>query len=276
VDIKVAGPPGKPPYPPVFLSAKLTSFDNTDVTLTWNLSGDDGAGEDDVIAYRIYYGTTYSKYGSGYKLLDTVPAGTTTYTHLDAGDGDLNNYFYFIIAIDFEGLSSWKGQAGKYVRELRGGHKEMISIPLIQSDTSLLEVIKTIEGSYHSLMLYQGPCNKRQWNIYKPGWVRDFHIDHKMGFFIKVLEDDHLIVAGLVPGSTNITLCQDAWNLIGYPSLIPDTVGNVLSSITYKGVKVITKNRPQHMIRLRGIDFMSDGNGYWVKVLATQTLTIYN
>jgi len=263
-----------PPVPPTLTSAVLSGPDNQDVTINWELSGDDGSGEDDVVEYEIYYSTSYAADGSGYTLLATVAPGTTTYTHAGAGDGDPDNYFYYVQAVDGCGQIGWNGQAGKFVRELRGGYKEMVSIPLVQADTSLLEVIKTITGSYHSLMLYQGACNKRQWVVYKPGWVRDFHIDHKMGFFIKVRKNDDLVVAGLVPESTTISLCQGAWNLIGYPSFTPDTVGNVLSSISHKGVKVITMNRPQHMIRLSDSDMMSAGNGYWIKVLTSQTLVI--
>jgi hypothetical protein len=279
VDIRVEGPPEFPPGAPIMMNARLTGTGNKDVTLKWQLSPDDGAGENDVVGYGIYHGTEYVKNGIGYTLLEVVPAGSDTYVHLDAGDGDSSNYFYFVTAIDSSGLSKWNGQAGKYVRSLQGGQKELVSIPLIQNDTDILEVLKTIEGSYDIVHYYKSSDQKDHWKSFKPekpAASKDLlYIDHKMGFKIKMWNDDLLIVAGLVPESTTITL-EPAWNLIGYPSFGAKAVGDALSAIQYTKVEGWTDTPPQHQKIMSDSDMMSVGNGYWVRVKSTQVLTLKN
>jgi len=279
IDIYVIGPPGIPPGPPTLISAVLTGANNEDVTLRWSLSPDDAAGENDVIRYEIYYSTIYAKNGVGYVLLDNVTAGTDIYVHYDAGDGDLNNYFYFVSAVDATGLSSWNGQAGKYVRALKEKLKELVSIPLVQQNTSILEVLKTIEGSYQIVHYYKSSDQSDHWKSFKPDkpWQHNdlLYIDHKIGFWIKMLSDDNLIVAGLVPESTTIVL-ERPWNLIGYPSFAPRTVADALSMIEYTKVEGWTDKPPQHLKIMHDDDIMSAGNGYWVRVHSTQTLIISN
>jgi hypothetical protein len=101
------------------------------------------------------------------------------------------------------------------------------------------------------------------------------YIDHKMGFKIKMLDDDLLIVAGLVPESTTIML-EPSWNLIGYPSFSPKTVRDALSGIEYTKVEGWSDEPPQHQRIMNGDDIMSAGNAYWVRVKTTQFLTFTN
>jgi len=268
-----------PPGAPELLSAVLTGADNKDVTINWALSADDGSGEDDIASYEIYYGTEYANDGAGYVLLDSVPAGTDTYVHDSAGDGDLNNYFYFVQVIDSIGQASWEGQAGKYVRALNGKLKELVSIPLVQQDTSILEVLKTIEGSYQIVHYYKSSDQSDHWKSFKPDkpWQHNdlLYIDHKIAFWIKMLSDDDLAVAGLVPEITILAL-EPSWNFIGYPSFTPRTVADALSAITYTKVEGWTDMPPFHLKIMSDSDMMSDGNGYWVRVHSTQALTILN
>ncbi|MCB4790948.1 MAG: PQQ-binding-like beta-propeller repeat protein [Elusimicrobia bacterium] len=65
------------PLGPSGLAARDTPFDSGgSISLNWTKSGDDGSGNEDVIVYRIYRGTT--PYLLGYYT--QVNAGTTTYT----------------------------------------------------------------------------------------------------------------------------------------------------------------------------------------------------
>jgi hypothetical protein len=275
MDCVVDNPPGAPEL----LSAVLTGTSNEDVTLTWALSGDDGAGENDVTAYEVYYGTDYASDGSGYVLLATLPAGTTAYVHSGAGDGDLSNYFYYVRAVDAIGQTGSEGQAGKYVRALQGGMKELVSIPLVQEDTQILEVLKTIEGSYDIVRYYKSSDQSDHWKSFKPekpDASNDFYyIDHKIGFWIKMWDDDHLVVAGLVPETTTLTL-EPSWNLIGYACFTPKTVADALSGISYTKVQGWSDKPPQHQKNLNDSDIMADGNAFWIRVHSTQTLVLTN
>ncbi len=159
------------------------------------------------------------------------------------------------------------------------GQKELVSIPLVQEDTSILSVLKTIKGSYDIVRYYKSSDQSDHWKSFhakkkKPANDLEF-IDHKMGFWIKMLNDDNLIVAGLVPDSTTMTL-EPSWNLIGYPSFKPRTVADALSGISYTKVEGWCETKPHHLKIMKDSDIMSDGNGYWVRVDSTQILTIYN
>lgn len=54
-----------PPASPVLQSAVLGGVDKKDIVLAWDLSADDGAGEDDVANYAIYHSENYHWGGQG-------------------------------------------------------------------------------------------------------------------------------------------------------------------------------------------------------------------
>ncbi|HLD29727.1 MAG TPA: hypothetical protein VJC03_05250, partial [bacterium] len=71
------------------------------ITLSWDLSPDDGSGENDVEAYYIYHATFVtlaSPAGGHYTLHVTRPGGTTNYTDETVSDG--TEYYYRIEAYD--------------------------------------------------------------------------------------------------------------------------------------------------------------------------------
>lgn len=81
-----------PPQAPSHLSAEDTPFDGGgSITLTWNKSGDDGLGDNDVTGYRVYKST----YDGGYAFLALLAAGTTSYI---AADCAAQTTFYFAVA----------------------------------------------------------------------------------------------------------------------------------------------------------------------------------
>jgi hypothetical protein len=70
--------------PPTNLTIGLSGDNFENVTLNWDLSLDDplsGVGEDDITKYEIYFSRVYDGSKQGYTLLDSVPFGTSTYTH---------------------------------------------------------------------------------------------------------------------------------------------------------------------------------------------------
>jgi hypothetical protein len=88
-------------------------------------------------------------------------------------------------------------------------------------------------------------------------------------------DDDHLIVAGLVPESTTLTL-ESPWNLIGYASFTDKTVADALSGISYTKVQGWSDKPPQHQRNMSDGDIMADGNAFWIRVHSTQTLVLTN
>lgn len=84
-----------PPGPPRSLLAFDTPGDEGgSITLTWNLSVDDGKGANDVVSYEIRRGTD----ASSLKKIAEVPAGTSGYVDTDVID--YSDYFYQVVAHD--------------------------------------------------------------------------------------------------------------------------------------------------------------------------------
>ncbi|MCK4443494.1 MAG: hypothetical protein KAW09_03055, partial [Thermoplasmata archaeon] len=188
------------PGPPGVSDCELTGLGLEDVTIEWSLSPDDGAGDDDVVSYGIYYGTTYSSSGSGYLLLDTISGGVTSYVHVGGGHGDSNTYFYRICAVDaIDQMACDPQQASKFSKHLNSG-MQLMSIPLSLSNTSIPKVFQTVD--FDRIIYYDAMAGKRHnWKTFdtrKP--YSDLkHINNTMAVWIEVNSDSQLSVAGLVP-----------------------------------------------------------------------------
>ncbi len=98
-----------------------------------------------------------------------------------------------------------------------------VSFNLIPLDTSITEIMHSIDGSYDKLMYYEA-ANDR-WRTYVPGRADHYNDiytwDNTMGMWISMFSDDVLTIKGNEPTSTNITL-YPGWNMVGLPSSIAD------------------------------------------------------
>ncbi len=256
-----------PPAPPGVLDCQLAGSGLGDVMIDWILSPDDGAGENDVVSYEIYFGTTYSSNGSGYLLLNTLLPGATSYVHVGAGHGDNNTYFYRICAVDAIGQTSCDQlQASKFSKHLNSG-MTLMSIPLVLSNTNITNVFQTVD--FETVIYYDAMAGKRHnWRTFdtrKP--YKDLEdINHTMAVWIRVKSDSQLSVAGLVPLQTTIHLVV-GWNFVGYPSFIDRTVSDALAGATYQNVETFNPTDPPWFLkRLDDTDLMWAGEGYWIHV----------
>lgn len=258
------------------MSAVLEGSDNENVLISWSLSADDGAGDNDVSHYAIYYSDAYDYDGEGYSYLGEVNKGESSFIHALAGDGDWSNYFYYVQANDTSGNSNRSGQAGKFVRYFEEG-KQIASIPLVQEDTTLEVVLQTLEGSYKHIRYYKSSDQSHHWKSY---WTFKtyrtlFEIDHTMGFWIDIARADYLVVAGLVPEVTYIALGHE-WNFVGYPSFLERRVSNALARIDWMKVQGYNDVPPFHLKQLTGNDIMRACEGYWVWVDLPQVWEVPN
>lgn len=83
-----------PPQPPTGVAAADPGLGGT-VLVTWNLSADDGGGQNDVKEYHIYRATTPTGFTTP---IATVPAGETGYADTSAVDG--TDYYYMVRSFD--------------------------------------------------------------------------------------------------------------------------------------------------------------------------------
>ncbi|MCK4445436.1 MAG: right-handed parallel beta-helix repeat-containing protein, partial [Thermoplasmata archaeon] len=138
--------PKGPPGSPGMIGAELTGLWYEDVTVTWALSSDDGAGQNSVVSYEIYRNTTFDPDGLGYGLLASVPNGTTSYTDMWAGEPDMDSHFYRICALDKFGIESCSGtQASKFTRYIVRG-MNLVSFPVIPANDDSATILQTV---YH-------------------------------------------------------------------------------------------------------------------------------
>ncbi len=202
------------------------TLNETNIQITWTLSPDDATKVDH---YEIYRGTTYDPDGLGYVYIGQVPAGISYYNDTSAGDGNWNNYFYCVSAVDSGGSQTNSStQAGKWVDQLSDPDWDMVSVPLTQSDTTWDVVLQTIDTNYHSVLSHDNNNKEwHQWNENKeaqgyPNTLTD--ITHEQALWVDVSTGDYLVTAGQVPESTQISL-KKGWNYVGYPSMTPRAPG---------------------------------------------------
>ena len=147
----------------------------------------------------------------------------------------------------------------------------LVSLPLIQSDESIDEVLESIDGKWDCVQYYDStdPDHWKSHNIYRPDSLNDLHyLDHRMGFWINITEPNvNLTVRGYIPSSTSINLYA-GWNLVGYPSLNTETVANALWGTGADKVMVCNTSEPYNIKEVGPNYVMKPGEGYWVHVPA--------
>jgi parallel beta-helix repeat protein len=265
-----------PPSPPVMLDAVLSGKDLENVTLTWALSPDDRAGQDVVVEYRIYRNETYDPNGLGYELIASLLNGTSQFIDNLAGEGNPDNYFYIVCAIDeYNRSSCTENQAGKFTRPLVEG-PNLVSIPLIQSDETITTVLQTV--SLDKAWLYDSL--EQEWRTFmksKP-YLGDLgYLDHAIGFWLNVTEDSNLTVAGIVPLRTVIQF-HAGWNLVGFPSFNSTyTIADLKAETGATRVEGFdTSSSPYFLKLLQNGDTLQAEYGYWVKAGSDISWTVGN
>jgi hypothetical protein len=158
----------------------------------------------------------------------------------------------------------------------------LISVPLIQSNTSILEALDDSQGdgitNWSSVKYYSNTGTQVTWKSYNkavpPEQCTLSDIDRKMGLwvYITTLGDGNLTVKGDYGTSTQITL-KTGWNLVGYPAQTTKTVSASLAGTGYDKVEAYNSTSP-YIKTLTGSDTMVPGQGYWVHVTSDATWTI--
>lgn len=261
------------PSPPEITAAVLDGKDLENVTFSWNLSADETNGT--MAGYDVYRGTLYGSGGRDYLLVDTLVNGTSSWTDVGSGEGDAGNYFYAICALSNTNLSSCSAnQAAKFARPASW---PLISIPLIQSNESIEQVLQTVE--YDAAWYYDSFDQEWRWHMPFKGYRRGlWNVDHTMGLWVNYTAGSYVTVAGMVPAQTSIEL-HAGWNLVSFPSFNTSyTVANLKAdtgATRVEGFDDGTPPWPPSRLRVLGSgEVLLAGIGYWVKVEAGITWTV--
>lgn len=260
----------RPPGPPEIVDIAVT--DGVNVTLSWNLSSDDGAGTGDVYAYEISTSEVFDASGAGYQLLDVVLNGTSSYVHAGGG-ADAQTHFYLVVARDFENLTSRSGQAVKFSRILPEG-PNLVSIPLLDGDVPIEDALAGVE--FDMVRAFSG-SGDRPWLLFSPGRAYgDLRwLNSSMAIWINITSPSELVMTGLVPSATTIAF-GSGWNFVGFPSFAVNyTVLMLKSEVPIVRVEGFSgADIPYRLRVLADSDLLLAGNGYWVKAEAAGTITI--
>ena len=250
--------------PPMSSEARLSGKALENITIEWLHSPDDGAGYYSVMRYEIYRGTAYDRDGFGYELLVSLPSRTTSFTDSYAGEGDPTNYSYRVCAIDRNDYTACaEGQAGKFTRPLSKG-PNLISIPVIQSNKSIEQVLQTVE--YDNAWTYDPSIQAWRLHTDERPYLASGKANHTMGIWINVTEDCNLTLAGIVPTQTSVQLYA-GWNLVSFPSFNTTyTVADLKAETGATRVEGYELAPPYFLRVLTDGDVLQAGCGYWVKV----------
>ena len=264
------------------ITATLTSSGNTDPTaatllaaylagpdivLSWVLSADDGAGQDDVARYEVWYGTVYDGAGASYTRLGSSPRGSTTFSHLGAAGPAGVDYFYEVRVVDYAGHSlSSSDQFARLETSFSSG-RYLVSPGLSSQDLDATTVFQTIPWT--TISAYRGG-----------GWVSlhqgrsaygSLRIELGEGVWVDTA-DGSWIRAGLVVTSQQVALHQ-GWNLVGYPILGSRPIGVILGGVPYLSVEGFSQEGPYHLRALTAADSLFFGQGYWIRMRQDAVLT---
>ncbi len=252
------------PSRPLMVDSVLAGRNFENVTILWNRSGDDGAGENDIIGYDIYRSTNYT---GPYEVVGNVPAnGSLVYewTCVDCGEGDPNNYFFYVEANDSVLSRPSPNMVGKFTRPLMQG-PNLVSIPLIRSNESVETVLQTVK--YDKAWSYDSSSQEWKWHMKHKGYRRALlEMNHTMGIWVNVTEDSNFTVAGIVPAQTTIHLYQ-GWNLVSFPSFDATyTVAALKVEIGATRAEGYDFVPPYYLRALGDTEMLLAGEAYWVRV----------
>ena len=254
-----------PPRPPRSPRAGLSGNQWENVTISWDLSVDDGHGFRSVRGYEVLRNSSYDELGREYQQVASLPNGTSVFVDKLAGEGNPANYFYRVCAIDDNNKSACSdGQAHKFTRLLAPG-PNLVSIPLVRFNESIETVLQTVE--YDKAWNYDSSSMEWKWHMTSKGYRRGlWNMNRTMGVWVNVTRDSNLTVAGVVPVQTTIHL-YEGWNLVSFPSFSTSYSVAVLKvEIGVTRVEGYDSSPPHHLRVLGDGEILQAGYGYWVKV----------
>lgn len=145
----------------------------------------------------------------------------------------------------------------------------LISVPAVQTNTSIAAVLSPISGQWQYAMAYNASDPLDAWesnSVSRPDSVDDlWNIDHTKGIWLYVSGACNLSVAGSVPSAASIRLYA-GWNLVGYPSLTPRSAIETLPLDAVDMIAVENRTDPYRISDTSNLASVTlqTGRGYWV------------
>ena len=165
----------------------------------------------------------------------------------------------------------------------------LISLPLDPPDSDPAAVFAPIAGQLARVEAHDACDVADPWKLYDPAdpAASDLTaVTPAMGLWVKVTAATVLPLAGTLPATTDIDLCQ-GWNHIGFPADQPRAPTAVFSSIAGKWQRLFGHDAfdikdpfeffdPAVPAWANDLELMRPGYGYWLLASEATTLTISN
>jgi parallel beta-helix repeat protein len=149
----------------------------------------------------------------------------------------------------------------------------LISIPFIQSDSNLTNVLTSIDGYYDAVQYYDVRDSSDSWKHYhiskQPHLIDFYTIDHFKGFWIHITESDDVPFGyqGTQLTSNQTIILHPGWNMVGYPSLTNHNRTEGLNNLTFNDqVDAIWSYNvtTQKWEKMGESDYFQIGIGYYI------------
>jgi hypothetical protein len=253
------GDVGPPPAPPGNVSARLEGPGRKDVRVSWTASPDDGALD----GYEILVAPTYNGSRLGYSPLATVPRGTTSYVHVDAGEGDTNAYFYVVVAVNGSGSAAPFDQAAKVVLPVAAG-RQLLGLPVVPEDGSVAAVFASLDVAWIRRYDPSDPVDPWKAYVRAKGGGSLATIPYAVGLWVEVATAGNLVVAGRIPLAANLSLLP-GWNLLAWPAFGGEvTAGDWYAMGMARLEGYDAQAEPYYLGRLPEGRRLRVGEGFWV------------
>ena len=165
----------------------------------------------------------------------------------------------------------------------------LISLPLDPPDPDPAAVFAPIAGQLARVEAHDACDVNDPWKLYDPADAAASDltaVTPAMGLWVKVTAATVLPLAGALPATTDIALCQ-GWNHIGFPADQPRAPTAVFSSIAGKWQRLFGHDAfdikdpfeffdPAVPAWANDLELMRPGYGYWLLASEATTLTISN
>jgi hypothetical protein len=208
-----------------------------------------------------------------WEYVDSVPGNTFTFVDMDRGRADWILWWYIVRAQNSVGEDgNTNAVMEPYISSFNisiSAGWNLISIPIIQTDTSVEGVLSTISGNWDVVKYYDSTDASDPWKTYRVNGTHNdlWYLDSTMGFWLHATEACNLTVNGVEFESTSITLYA-GWNLVGYPSITEISVGDAFWGTSADRVEVFDPASPYMISAVAPEYIMKPGEGYWVRVPA--------
>ncbi|RLC80495.1 MAG: hypothetical protein DRI61_05635, partial [Chloroflexi bacterium] len=152
----------------------------------------------------------------------------------------------------------------------------LISVPMHQFNTSLEEVLVSIDGLWDKVMIYDSTAPE-PWMSTSPLKPAAFNeitdLDRTMGIWVHTTMACEFTSYGTEVSTTDIQL-HAGWNLVGYPTMNSVDANTALSGTSWDGLECYDVAAPYMLRDMLGTEMMETGKAYWVHVPADTLWTV--